>query len=68
MFYDGETLIFKENCAFQLKNVIRVVYFGGSVFHHGKTVFYHGKTVFYHGKTLFYKNNSDIERKTMFFW
>ena len=68
MFYDGETLIFKDNCAFQLKNVIRVVYFGGSVFHHGKTVFYHGKTVFYHGKTLFYKNNSDIERKTMFFW
>ena len=44
MFYDGETLIFKVNCVFQLKNVIRVVYFGGSVFHHGKTVFYHGKT------------------------
>ena len=44
MFYDGETLIFKDNCAFQLKNVIRVVYFGGSVFHHGKTMFYHGKT------------------------
>ena len=58
MFYDGETLIFKDNCAFQLKNVIRVVYFGGSVFHHGKTVFYHGKTVFYHGKTLFYKNKT----------
>ena len=75
MFYDGETLIFKDNCAFQLKNVVRVVYFGASVFHHretmfyrGKTMFYRGKTMFYRGKTLFYKNNSDIEGKTMFFW
>ena len=53
MFYDDETLIFKDNCAFQLKNLVRLVYFGGSLFHAGKTVFHDGKTVFHDGKTVF---------------
>ena len=51
MFYNGETLIFKDNCAFQLKNLVRLVYFGGSLFHDGKTLFHDGKTVFCDGKT-----------------
>ena len=53
MFYDGETLIFKDNCAFQLKNLVRLVYFGGSLFHDGKTLFHNGRTLFYDGKTVF---------------
>ena len=51
MFYDGETLIFKDNCAFQLKNLVRLVYFGGSVFRDGKTLFQDGKIVYRDGKT-----------------